>query len=116
MSTVALVVNSTEITAPATLDALIVNRDAGTLNYGAEYAVEYWDGKSWERTDFTDGIVFSAIGIILGPDGIGDPDTVEIPAEAQSGFYRVTKKATEEGTGESLELYGLFHISDSAAA
>jgi hypothetical protein len=34
MSTVALVVNSTEITAPATLDALIVNRDAGTLTTG----------------------------------------------------------------------------------
>jgi hypothetical protein len=79
-----------------------------------EYTVEYWDGASWQRTDFTDGNIFAAIGIILAPGRIGDPETIEIPAEAQSAFYRVTKKVTEEGTGTSLELYGLFHISESA--
>jgi len=80
-----------------------------TLDYGLAYTIEHWDGKCWQKTNLAPE-VFPQIALILGPGEIGRPNTVEIPAEVESGFYRVTKGATEEGTGTALTLHGLFQI------
>lgn len=109
MSLVALVVAPTEITAPATFDVVIANRGERSLNYGPAYWIEHWDGESWQKTDLAPEI-FPQILFILGPGEIGRPNTVEIPAKVESGFYRVTMGATEEATSTALELHGLFHI------
>jgi hypothetical protein len=109
MSTAALLIDQPEVTAPATLNAVIVNRGERPLEYGLAYTIEHWDGERWEKTDLAPKI-FPQIAIILGPGEIGKPDTVEIPAEVESGFYRVTKSAREEGTGTAFELHGLFQI------
>ena len=109
MSDAALLIDHPEVTAPATFDAVIVNRGERTLDYGLAYTIEHWDGKCWQKTNLAPKI-FPQIAILLGPGKIGQPDTVEIPAEVESGFYRVTKRATEEGTGTTLTLHGLFQI------
>lgn len=109
MSAVALLVDRPEITAPATFDAVIVNRGERSLNYGLAYMIEHWDGERWQKTDLAPEI-FPQILLIVGPGEIGRPNTVEIPAEVESGFYRVTKGATEEGTDTALEFHGLFQI------
>lgn len=109
MSAAALLIDHPEVTAPATFDAVIVNRGEQILEYGLAYTIEHWDGEDWQKTNLAPKI-FPQIAFILGPGEIGRPNTVEIPAEAKSGFYRVTKGATEEGTGTSLKLHGLFQI------
>jgi hypothetical protein len=109
MSTAALLIDHPEVTPPATFDAVIVNRGQRTLDYGLAYTIEHWDGECWQRTNLAPE-VFPQIALILGPGEVGKPDTVEIPAEVESGFYRVTKGATEEGTGTALMLYGLLRI------
>lgn len=109
MSTVALLVDRPEVTAPATFDAVIVNRGERTLNYGLAYTIEHWDGECWQKTDLAPEI-FPQIALLVGPGEIGRPNTVEIPEKVESGFYRVTKGATEEGTGTTLELHALFQI------
>jgi hypothetical protein len=109
MSTVALLIDRPEVTAPATFDAVIVNRGERPLEYGLAYTIEHWDGERWQKTDLAPKI-FPQIAFILGPGEIGRPNTVEIPTDVESGFYRVTKGATEEGTGTALELHGLFQI------
>ena len=84
-------------------------RGAASLEYGLAYTIEHWDGERWQKTDLAPQI-FPQIAFILGPGEIGRPNAVEIPTDVESGFYRVTKDATEEGTGTALELHGLFQI------
>jgi hypothetical protein len=109
MSAAALLMDHPEVTAPATFDAVIVNRGERPLDYGLAYTIEHWDGECWQKTNLAPEI-FPQIAIILGPGEIGRPNTVEIPAEVESGFYRVTKGVTEEETGTALTLHGLFQI------
>jgi Big-like domain-containing protein len=109
MSTAALLIDHPEVTPPATFDAVIVNQGQQPLDYGLAYTIDHWDGKRWQKTNLAPE-VFPQIALILGPGEIGRPNTVEIPAEVESGFYRVTKNATEEGTGTALTLHGLFQI------
>ena len=109
MGAVALLVDPSAGTAPATFTAVIVNGGQRRLTYGAPYTIEYWDGATWQQTDLAPEI-FIDIAFILEPGGIGQPETVEIPAEVQSGFYRVAKVASEEGGDTGLKLYGLFQI------
>lgn len=109
MSAVALLVDRPEVTAPATFDAVIVNRGERSVDYGLAYTIEHWDGECWQKTDLAPEI-FPQILLTVGPGEIGRPNTVEIPAKVESGFYRVTKGATEGGTGMALELRGLFQI------
>jgi hypothetical protein len=109
MGTAALVIDQPEVTLPATFDAVIVNLGKRTLDYGLAYTIEHWDSQCWQKTNLAPE-VFPLIALFLGPGEIGKPNTVEIPAEVESGFYRVTKDATEQGTGTALTLHGLFQI------
>lgn len=109
MSAAALLVDCSEVTAPATFDAVIVNRGQRPLDYGLAYTIEHWDGACWQPTNLAPD-VFPEIALILGPGEIGRPNTVEIPPETTSGFYRVTKTATEQETGTALEVHAVFQI------
>ncbi len=88
---------------------MIVNRGERPLDYGLAYTIEHWDGECWQKTDLAPEI-FPQIALIVGPGEIGRPNTVEIPAHVESGFYRVTKDVTEEGSGATMELVALFQI------
>lgn len=109
MSTAALLVDHPEVTAPATFEAVIVNRGDRSLDYGLAYTIEHWDGEGWQQTDLAPD-VFPQIAFIVKPGEVGEPNTVEIPSEVKCGFYRVTKTATEEEPGTKLRLHSLFQI------
>ncbi|MGH3796885.1 MAG: immunoglobulin-like domain-containing protein [Pseudonocardiaceae bacterium] len=98
-----------EVTAPATLDSVLVNRGDKNLSYGLAYQFEYWNGEQWKDSGIDTG-VFTEIAFPLGPGEIGDPHPVKIPAGIYSGFYRVTKNVTEDEPGSNFTLNALFQV------
>jgi hypothetical protein len=50
MSAAALLMDHPEVTAPATFDAVIVNRGERPLDYGLAYTIEHWDGECRQKT------------------------------------------------------------------
>lgn len=109
MISAALLLRPQGVEAPATLELIAVNLGDGTLTYGLAYEVERWDGKRWQKTDIAPDI-FPQIALIVGPHELGRPQSVEIPADIETSFYRVTKSITEDTTGTALKLHALFQV------
>lgn len=109
MASAALLLHPQAVEAPATLEVIVVNLGDETLTYGLVYEVERWDGERWQKTDIAPDN-FAQIALIVGPHELGRPQSVEIPADVEPGFYRVTKNVTEDSTGTAFELHALFQI------
>ena len=109
MKSAVLFLDPHSVEAPATLDAVVVNRGDRTLTYGLAYEIERWDGEKWRETDIAPD-VFPLIAFTLEPGEQGEPNPVEIPADVKPGFYRVTKRVTEQATETELQLSALFQV------
>ena len=109
MKIATLLLQPAEITAPGSIDAMVVNRGDEPLEYGLAYGIEHWDGERWQETDIAPDS-FLAIAIIVRPGEIGQSNSVQIPTEVKPGFYRVTKSTVGAEPGTALELRALFQV------
>lgn len=110
MTAPALLLDPQTVTAPGSLEAIVVNRTDQDITYGLAFRIEYWDGESWQKTDIAPD-VFPQIALIVGPGGLGQPNVVEIPAKVDPGFYRVVKdNLTGDRTGDRFEVLALFQV------
>lgn len=114
MTSPTLLLDPPRVSAPATFEAIVVNRGDTGISYGLAFRIEYWDGDHWQKTDIAPD-VFPLIAILVAPGEISGPDSVEIPADIEPGFYRVVKEnITEDDTGTSFTVTALFQVCGAA--
>lgn len=109
MTIAALLLDPPAVQPSGSLDAMVVNRGDQPLEHGLAYRIERWDGEHWQQTDIAPD-VFPAIALIVGPGETGRPNTVQIPEEVGSGFYRITKSVTTKGRETALDVHALFQV------
>jgi len=86
---VVLRLNRTSYLPGETVAARLENHGTVWITYGLGLSLEGWDGMRW--VPIGEGSFFPPIGISIGPGSLSDCQGLLLPADLQSGNYRLTK-------------------------
>lgn len=104
---IALVADPARVPPGATLNLWLRNNSRGVVQYGLEYTLQRWDGRTWTEQP-AGGWEDIETPLQLEPGG--DSHTQVIQAPDTDGWYRVTRTVQAEDAVDEIVLHARFQV------